>query len=88
MARDESINLRLSTREKEELHKCAEENNMSMTEYIRECIYLRNDENVISKKELAAELCDIAAFLDCEEIRNTRLAKDFRRRFRKIWKCL
>lgn len=88
MAKDESINLRFSKKEKERLRRNAEDNNLSMAEYIRECIYLRDDENVITKQELAAMLCDIAAFLDCEEVRDTKLAKKMRRRFKKLWELL
>ena len=88
MAKDVSINLRVSKKEKEGLRNSAEENNLSIAEYIRECIYLRDDENVITKQELAAMLCDVAAFLDCEEVRDTKLVKKMRRRFKKLWELL
>ena len=88
MAKKECINLRISKKEKEKLRKYAEENDMNMTEYILECICLRDEEKVVMRTDLAEQLCDIAAYLDCVEIKDRRIVKELRRRFKKLWKYL
>lgn len=82
------INLRISEEEKESIRQQAKRNDMKMTEYILECVRSYNPENIVTKKELAAMLCEIAAFLDSQEIKDTRLAKNLKRRFKEIWNYL
>ena len=88
MGKKENINIRLSEEDKEMLRRCAEENDMNMTQYILQCIYLRDEEKTVLKTELAAMICDIATYLDCEEVKDRRIVRELRRRFKKIWKYL
>ena len=88
MAKTEVINLRLSKEDKEMISRLAEESGMNITEYICDCIYLRDETKVILKTDFAAELCDIAAYLDCAEVKDRRTVREFRRRVKKLWKLL
>ena len=47
-----------------------------MSEIRRQCI------------DAVTELCDIAAYLDCAEVKDRRTVREFRRRVKKLWKLL
>ena len=88
MKKNECINLRVSEQEKNSIKKQAKKNNMNMTDYILQCVNMNNSEKVIAKTDLAAILCNIAAYLDNAEVKDSRLAKRMRGRFNELWELL
>lgn len=88
MAKNESILLRVSAKEKEFIRRQAKKRDMNMTEYIFWCVDSHNSHKVIVKSELAPHVIKLASALDCAETKDARTVKDLRKKFKKIWDLL